>query len=142
MFNAIMKRISLIFCLLAVALLGSAQAKYVFYFIGDGMGTNQVLGTEMYLSEYPAMYKSLHELGMEIGVFSLGFVLPLVAVMLYLVLCACSPCNAFALAVLQLDTVLALTAENFPEAANSPSRKYSFTALRLSKLPPPVSISL
>ena len=51
MFNAIMKRISLIFCLLAVALLGSAQAKYVFYFIGDGMGTNQVLSTEMYLSE-------------------------------------------------------------------------------------------
>ena len=27
------------------------QAKYVFYFIGDGMGVNQVLGTEMYLSE-------------------------------------------------------------------------------------------
>lgn len=51
MFNASMKRISLIFCLLAVALLGFAQAKYVFYFIGDGMGTNQVLGTEMYLSE-------------------------------------------------------------------------------------------
>ncbi len=46
-----MKRFSLIFCLLAVALLGFAQAKYVFYFIGDGMGTNQVLGTEMYLSE-------------------------------------------------------------------------------------------
>ena len=46
-----MKRISLIFCLLAVALLGFGQAKYVFYFIGDGMGTNQVLGTEMYLSE-------------------------------------------------------------------------------------------
>lgn len=27
-----------------------AQAKYVFYFIGDGMGTNQVLGAEMYRS--------------------------------------------------------------------------------------------
>ena len=46
-----MKRFSLIFCLLAVVLLGYGQAKYVFYFIGDGMGTNQVLGTEMYLSE-------------------------------------------------------------------------------------------
>ncbi len=34
-----------------MALLGYGQAKYVFYFIGDGMGTNQVLGTEMYLSE-------------------------------------------------------------------------------------------
>ena len=28
----------------------SAQAKYVFYFIGDGMGSNQVLGAEMYRS--------------------------------------------------------------------------------------------
>ncbi len=27
------------------------QAKYVFYFIGDGMGVNQVNGTEMYLGE-------------------------------------------------------------------------------------------
>ncbi|MEG2514362.1 MAG: alkaline phosphatase, partial [Bacteroidaceae bacterium] len=27
------------------------QAKYVFYFIGDGMGVNQVNGTQMYLSE-------------------------------------------------------------------------------------------
>ncbi|MGN0235614.1 MAG: alkaline phosphatase [Paludibacteraceae bacterium] len=46
-----MKRFSSIICLLAVALLTFGQAKYVFYFIGDGMGTNQVLGTEMYLSE-------------------------------------------------------------------------------------------
>lgn len=29
----------------------SKQAKYVFYFIGDGMGVNQVNGTEMYLGE-------------------------------------------------------------------------------------------
>ena len=27
------------------------QAKYVFYFIGDGMGVNQVQGTELYLGE-------------------------------------------------------------------------------------------
>ena len=27
------------------------KAKYVFYFIGDGMGVNQVIGTEMYLAE-------------------------------------------------------------------------------------------
>ena len=27
------------------------QAKYVFFFIGDGMGVNQVNGTEMYLAE-------------------------------------------------------------------------------------------
>ena len=38
--------------LLALTLMVSAQeAKYVFYFIGDGMGPNQVLGTEMYLAE-------------------------------------------------------------------------------------------
>lgn len=28
-----------------------AQAKYVFFFIGDGMGPNQVLASEMYLAE-------------------------------------------------------------------------------------------
>ena len=27
------------------------KAKYVFYFIGDGMGVNQVNGTEMYLAQ-------------------------------------------------------------------------------------------
>ena len=41
----------LLFLLLAAVNLQEQQAKYVFYFIGDGMGTNQVLGTEMYLSE-------------------------------------------------------------------------------------------
>lgn len=35
-----------VFCILFAA----AQAKYVFYFIGDGMGTNQVLSAEMYRS--------------------------------------------------------------------------------------------
>ena len=36
--------------LLLVALVANAQIKYVFYFIGDGMGSNQVLGAEMYRS--------------------------------------------------------------------------------------------
>ena len=45
-----MKRIvlyllSIIFCLSV-----NAEIKYVFYFIGDGMGANQVLGAEMYRS--------------------------------------------------------------------------------------------
>ena len=47
-----MKR--LMYVLLFVLLTGVAyaqQAKYVFYFIGDGMGVNQVNGTEMYLAE-------------------------------------------------------------------------------------------
>lgn len=42
------------YVLLFVLLTGVAyaqQAKYVFYFIGDGMGVNQVNGTEMYLAE-------------------------------------------------------------------------------------------
>lgn len=38
----------LFFVLLAIAAQG--QAKYVFYFIGDGMGLNHVNGTEMYLA--------------------------------------------------------------------------------------------
>ena len=48
-----MKRISLICSFLFMLILSvqAQQAKYVFYFIGDGMGVNQVQGTEMYLSE-------------------------------------------------------------------------------------------
>ena len=49
-----MKRISLIcsfLLLLILSVQAQQQAKYVFYFIGDGMGVNQVQGTEMYLSE-------------------------------------------------------------------------------------------
>lgn len=42
------------YVLLFVLLTGATyaqQAKYVFYFIGDGMGVNQVNATEMYLAE-------------------------------------------------------------------------------------------
>ena len=48
-----MKKFLLAFALLVVFILPTQaqQPKYVFYFIGDGMGVNQVLGTEMYLSE-------------------------------------------------------------------------------------------
>lgn len=40
---------ALVFVLITVV--ANGQAKYVFYFIGDGMGVNQVNGTEMYLAE-------------------------------------------------------------------------------------------
>ena len=44
-----MKRILLIFAwLVCFAITAMAQAKYVFFFIGDGMGSNQVLAAEMY----------------------------------------------------------------------------------------------
>lgn len=48
-----MKRFTFILSFLFVSILSiqAQQAKYVFYFIGDGMGVNQVQGTEMYLSE-------------------------------------------------------------------------------------------
>lgn len=48
-----MKRILFVFAFLTVCAFNiqAQQAKYVFYFIGDGMGVNQVQGTEMYLSE-------------------------------------------------------------------------------------------
>ncbi|KAA6346670.1 Alkaline phosphatase [termite gut metagenome] len=48
-----MKRVIniLFFILLAGALSAQGKAKYVFFFIGDGMGMNQVNGTEMYLAE-------------------------------------------------------------------------------------------
>ena len=43
-----MKRVSFLLIFSAIALLSMAQAKYVFMFIGDGMGPNQVLTAEMY----------------------------------------------------------------------------------------------
>lgn len=48
-----MKKLTFIlsFLLLSVFYIQAQQAKYVFYFIGDGMGLNQVLGTQMYQSE-------------------------------------------------------------------------------------------
>ena len=47
-----MKKLSLLLSFLLLVLSGYAQqAKYVFYFIGDGMGVNQVQGTELYRSE-------------------------------------------------------------------------------------------
>lgn len=37
-------------CMLALLSFAGGKAKYVFYFIGDGMGVNQVNGTETYLA--------------------------------------------------------------------------------------------
>ena len=47
-----MKRIFSIFvlCLCSLALWAGGQAKYVFYFIGDGMGVNQVNLAQTYLA--------------------------------------------------------------------------------------------
>jgi len=47
-----MKKIFVVMMLLmAVCHINAQQAKYVFYFIGDGMGLNQVNTTEMFLAE-------------------------------------------------------------------------------------------
>ena len=47
-----MKKVYLLSLLLFIALITNAQkAKYVFYFIGDGMGLNPINVTEMYLAE-------------------------------------------------------------------------------------------
>ena len=48
-----MKKVAfiLVYVFLFVFFVQAQQAKYVFYFIGDGMGVNQVLGTELYRGE-------------------------------------------------------------------------------------------
>lgn len=46
-----------------ISIVQPKEPKYVFYFIGDGMGVNQVIGTEMYLAEMDG----------TIGVKSLSF---------------------------------------------------------------------
>ena len=35
---------------MALVVMAEGKAKYVFYFIGDGMGVNQVNGTETYMA--------------------------------------------------------------------------------------------
>lgn len=62
---------SLVFLLVALLVIPSyaqagkkpGKAKYIFYFIGDGMGINQVIGTEMFLAEMEG----------EIGIKPLNF---------------------------------------------------------------------
>lgn len=46
-----MKRFFNLLVCLCICINLSAEVKYVFYFIGDGMGPNQVLATEMYFAE-------------------------------------------------------------------------------------------
>ena len=48
-----MKRIlgTILLLLIVVAGFGQSTPKYIFYFIGDGMGPSHVLGTELYLGE-------------------------------------------------------------------------------------------
>lgn len=45
-----MKRLFILCTLYFATVYSFSQARYVFYFIGDGMGSNQVLGAEMYRS--------------------------------------------------------------------------------------------
>ena len=51
-----MKKLSFItvFVFLSILFVQAQQAKYVFYFIGDGMGVNQVLGTECIVESWKA----------------------------------------------------------------------------------------
>ena len=46
-----MKRIFSILFAIVIAVSASAKLKYIFYFIGDGMGSNQMLAAEMYRAE-------------------------------------------------------------------------------------------
>lgn len=44
------KRFLTLLCAVVIALVANAEVKYVFYFIGDGMGVNQINVTETYLA--------------------------------------------------------------------------------------------
>ena len=49
--HVIRRHVAVLLVIFLVSTVWAQQAKYVFYFIGDGMGVNQVNGTEMYLAE-------------------------------------------------------------------------------------------
>ena len=60
-----MKRIFGTLLLLLIAVTGFSQSpKYIFYFIGDGMGPSHVRGTELFFSE---VFKPLHEQELRIS---------------------------------------------------------------------------
>ena len=46
-----MKKLIYTLFFVLISVVANGQAKYVFYFIGDGMGVNQVNGTEMYQAQ-------------------------------------------------------------------------------------------
>ncbi len=48
---------SLLLFFVVISMAQAQCAKYVFYFIGDGMGVNQVNGTRMYIGQSNAQYK-------------------------------------------------------------------------------------
>ena len=52
------KKVTLIIAMMLLVLTASAKKgpKYVFYFIGDGMGTNQVMGVQYYLQDIEGQY--------------------------------------------------------------------------------------
>lgn len=49
--QVIRRHVAVLLVIFLVSTVWAQQAKYVFYFIGDGMGINQVNGAEMYLAE-------------------------------------------------------------------------------------------
>ena len=48
--------------LVAIAAMAGKQPKYIFYFIGDGMGPSHVVGTELYLGETEGVIGRPHKL--------------------------------------------------------------------------------
>ena len=60
------------FFILFAATAGAQKAKYVFFFIGDGMGLNQVGGTEMYLAELEGRIGTKHLLFTQFPVVSMA----------------------------------------------------------------------
>ena len=49
--QVIRRHVAVLLVIFLVSTVWAQQAKYVFYFIGDGMGVNQVTGAEMYMTE-------------------------------------------------------------------------------------------
>lgn len=58
-----MKKVTTLLLLICIASIGLAKnPKYVFYFIGDGMGPSHILGTELYLGELSGVIGRPHKL--------------------------------------------------------------------------------
>ena len=61
-----MKRTATTLLLLFVIVVGFAKSpKYVFYFIGDGMGPSHILGTELFMGEMSGVIGRPHKLNLS-----------------------------------------------------------------------------
>ena len=66
---------SLLALLLTLSAFAQSQVKYVFYFIGDGMGVNQINVTETYQAALKGQIRGMQDIADRLGLSMRGFII-------------------------------------------------------------------